>query len=80
MKKALLFIAIIALLVSCAKTTTPEAPFVQSKLEVTSGNLWHADIFSPELNETIKIGKFQIQIIKKHSTKIELVKLKVINK
>lgn len=34
----------------------------------------------PALNETIKIGKFQIQIIKKHSTKIELVKLKVINK
>ncbi len=55
MKKALLFIAIIALLVSCAKTTTPEAPFVQSNLEVTSGNLWRADIFSPELNETIKI-------------------------
>lgn len=55
MKKALLFIAIIALLVSCAKTTTPEAPFVQSNLEVTSGNLWRADIFSPELNEIIKI-------------------------
>ena len=55
MKKALLFIAIIALLVSCAKTTTPEAPFAKSKLEVTSGNLWRADIFSPELNETIKI-------------------------
>lgn len=55
MKKALLFIAIIALLVSCAKTTTPEAPFIQSNLEVTSGNLWRADIFSPELNETIKI-------------------------
>ena len=55
MKKALLFIAIIALLVSCTKTTTPEAPFAKSKLEVTSGNLWHADIFSPELNEIIKI-------------------------
>ena len=55
MKKVLLFIAIIALLVSCAKTTTPEAPFVQSNLEVTSGNLWRADIFSPELNETIKL-------------------------
>lgn len=55
MKKALLFIAIIALLVSCTKTTTPEAPFVQSHLEVTSGNLWRAGIFSPELNETIKI-------------------------
>lgn len=55
MKKVLLFIAIIAFLVSCAKTTTPEAPFVQSNLEVTSGNLWRADIFSPELNETIKI-------------------------
>lgn len=55
MKKALLFIAIIAFLVSCAKTTTPEAPFVQSNLEVTSGNLWRAGIFSLELNETIKI-------------------------
>lgn len=55
MKKALLFIAIIALLVSCAKTTTSEAPFAKSKLEVTSGKLWHAGIFSPELNETIKI-------------------------
>ena len=32
----------------------------------------------PALNETIKIGKFQIQIVKKHSTKIELVKLKVL--
>ena len=55
MKKVLLFIAIIALLASCVSTTTPEAPFVQSNLEVTSGNLWRADIFSPELNETIKI-------------------------
>ncbi|MBQ8270730.1 MAG: HlyC/CorC family transporter [Bacteroidaceae bacterium] len=32
----------------------------------------------PQLNETIKIGKFQIQIIKKRSTKIELIKLKVV--
>lgn len=55
MKKVLLFIAIIALLASCVSTTTPEAPFAKSKLEVTSGKLWHASIFSPELNETIKI-------------------------
>ncbi len=32
----------------------------------------------PQLNETIKIGKFQIQIIKKRSTKIELIKLKIV--
>lgn len=31
----------------------------------------------PQLNETIKIDKYQIQIIKKRSTKIELIKLKV---
>ena len=31
----------------------------------------------PQLNETIKIGKFQIQIVKKRSTKIEQIKLKV---
>lgn len=55
MKKFLFLFAIIAILVSCTNTTTPEAPFEVSKLEVTSGNLWHADIFSPELNETIKI-------------------------
>lgn len=55
MKNSLFIFAIIALLASCTKTTTPEAPFAQSKLEVTSGNLWHADIFSTELNETIKI-------------------------
>lgn len=55
MKKFLFLFAIIAILVSCTNTTTPEAPFEVSKLEVTSGNLWHADIFSPELNETIRI-------------------------
>jgi CBS domain containing-hemolysin-like protein len=32
----------------------------------------------PQLNETIKIDKYQIQIIKKRSTKIELIKLKII--
>lgn len=32
----------------------------------------------PQLNETIKIDKFQIQIIKKRSTKIELIKLKIV--
>lgn len=31
----------------------------------------------PQLNEIIKIGKFQIQIVKKRNTKIELIKLKV---
>ena len=31
----------------------------------------------PQVNENIKIGKFHIQIMKKHSTKIELVKLKL---
>ncbi len=31
----------------------------------------------PQVNENIKIGKFNIQIMKKHSTKIELVKLKL---
>ncbi len=55
MKKFLFLFAIIAILVSCTNTTTPEAPFEVSKLEVTSGNLWHADIFSSELNETIRI-------------------------
>ena len=53
MKKLLSLLAIIALLASC--TTTPEAPFEQSPLEVTSGKLWRANIFSPEMNETIKI-------------------------
>ena len=53
MKKLLFSLAIIAFLASC--TTTPNAPFEQSSLEVTSGNLWRANIFSPELNETIKI-------------------------
>ena len=55
MKNSLFILAIIALLASCTNPTTPEAPFSVSNLEVTSGNLWHADIFSPELNETIKI-------------------------
>ena len=55
MKKLLFLVAIIALLASCTNTTTPEAPFEQSPLEVTSGNLWRANIFSPEMNETIKI-------------------------
>ncbi len=55
MKKSLFLLAIIALLASCTNPTTPEAPFSESNLEVTSGNLWHADIFSPEMNETIKI-------------------------
>lgn len=55
MKKLLFLGAIIALLASCTNTTTPEAPFEQSPLEVTSGNLWRANIFSPEMNETIKI-------------------------
>ena len=32
----------------------------------------------PQLNETIKIDKYQIQIIKKRSTKIELIKLKIV--
>lgn len=32
----------------------------------------------PQLNETITIGKFQIQIIKKRSTKIELIRLKIV--
>lgn len=31
----------------------------------------------PQLNETIKINDYQIQIIKKRSTKIELIKLKI---
>lgn len=55
MKKLLFLVAIIALLASCTNTTTPEAPFEQSPLEVTSGNLWRANIFSQEMNETIKI-------------------------
>jgi enterochelin esterase-like enzyme len=55
MKKSLFLFAIIAILASCTNPTIPEAPFSESNLEVTSGNLWHADIFSPELNETIKI-------------------------
>ena len=55
MKKFLFLFAIIAILVSCANTTMPESPFEVSKLEVTSGNLWHAEVFSPEMNETIKI-------------------------
>ncbi|MBR5891986.1 MAG: HlyC/CorC family transporter [Bacteroidaceae bacterium] len=32
----------------------------------------------PQLNETITIGKYQFKILKKRSTKIELVKLKII--
>ena len=58
MKNLLFLLAIIALLASCTNPTTPEAPFSVSNLEVTSGNLWHADIFSPELNETIKIDVY----------------------
>ncbi len=54
MKKSLFILAILALLASCT-TTTPEAPFEQSPLEVTSGNLWRANIFSSEMNETIKV-------------------------
>ena len=53
MKKIILFLSVVAILTAC--TSSPKAPFSESNLEVTSGNLWHADIFSPELNETIKI-------------------------
>ena len=53
MKKILFISFLLAILVSC--TSTPKAPFEVSQLEVTSGNLWRANIFSPELNETIKI-------------------------
>lgn len=53
MKKILFISFILVILVAC--TSTPKAPFEFSQLEVTSGNLWRANIFSPELNETIKI-------------------------
>lgn len=53
MKKIILFFSLVAILAAC--TSTPKAPFEPSQLEVTSGNLWRANIFSPELNETIKI-------------------------
>lgn len=54
MKKVILFLSFVAILTAC--TSTPKAPFEASQLEVTSGNLWRANIFSPELNETIKIN------------------------
>lgn len=54
MKKIILFFSLVAILAAC--TSTPKAPFEPSQLEVTSGNLWRANIFSPELNETIKIN------------------------
>lgn len=53
MKKIILFFSLVAILAAC--TSTPKAPFEPSQLEVTSGNLWRANIFSPELNETIKV-------------------------
>ena len=53
MKKIILFFSLVAILTAC--TSTPKAPFEPSQLEVSSGNLWRANIFSPELNETIKI-------------------------
>ena len=53
MKKVILFLLFVAILTAC--TSTPKAPFEPSQLEVTSGNLWRANIFSPELNETIKV-------------------------
>ncbi len=53
MKKVILFLSFVAILTAC--TSTPKAPFEASQLEVTSGNLWRANIFSPELNETIKV-------------------------
>ena len=53
MKKIILFFSLVAILAAC--TSTPKAPFEASQLEVTSGNLWRANIFSPELNETIKV-------------------------
>ena len=53
MKKTLFLLFVIVILAAC--TSTPKAPFEASQLEVTSGNLWRANIFSPELNETIKV-------------------------
>ena len=53
MKKTLFLLFVIVILAAC--TSTPKAPFEPSQLEVTSGNLWRANIFSPELNETIKV-------------------------
>ena len=53
MKKTLFLLFVIVILAACI--STPKAPFEASQLEVTSGNLWRANIFSPELNETIKV-------------------------
>ena len=53
MKKLLVSLFVVLILTAC--TSSPNTPFEVSQLEVTSGNLWRANIYSPELNEKIKV-------------------------
>ena len=53
MKKLLLSLFVVLILTAC--TSSPNTPFEVSQLKVTSGNLWRANIYSPELNEKIKV-------------------------
>ena len=50
-----LALALIPILIGCCNCKSTENAFTNSPLAVTSGNLQHIDLFSPEMNETIKV-------------------------
>lgn len=68
MKNLILSFVLFSILSSCL--STPKPPFVESTLSVSTGKLWHVEIFSPELNETIKVDVWtpsDYNTIKKYS-------------
>ena len=50
-----LALMLIPILIGCCNCKSTENAFTNSPLAVTSGNLQHIDLFSPEMNETIKV-------------------------